>query len=217
MGVDFHAYSNIRTEPLLTEFRVAHRRWTEKEKQELYNALNKSSSDIHSLILAVNGIIISPNGDYIFPEISKDSSEMKIKVYDYYEKKPDFITICWLTNTVYYNTPATQEYSCGRSYSGYGEFKQILAKLNKGKPLTMPHSCTTGNDLFSAEKCRQILGDLKELRHHFVQESWEPDVTKSYGMTFEDDQEDKHEQSWFFKEFYTLISLAADCGIMYVS
>ena len=216
MGVDFHAYSNIRTEPLPTEFRIAHRRWTDKEKQEFQETLRSAPQDMCSLILATKGITTSPSGELVFPEISTGSEDLKDKAYDYYHETEEFITICWLTNTVYLKTPETREYSCGRSYSGYGEFNQILAKLNKGKSLTMPHSCTTGNDLFSAEKCRQIFGDLKELRDHFVQESWEPDVAKTFGLS-EDDQEDKHEQSWFFKEFYTLISLAADCGIMYVS
>ena len=216
MGVDFHAYSNIRTEPLPTEFRIAHRRWTDKEKQEFQETLRSAPQDMCSLILATKGITTSPSGELVFPEISTGSEDLKDKAYDFYHETEEFITICWLTNTVYLKTPATQEYSCGRSYSGYGEFKQLLAKLNNGKPLTMPHSYTNGNDLISAEKCRQTLGELKALRHHFVPESWEPDVVQMSLDPTEDDEPDKHNETWFFKEFCTLISLAADCGVMCV-
>ncbi len=212
MGVDFQAYSNLRTEPLPIEYRITHRSWTAKEKQEFNESISQAPPDICSLILAMNGVSTSPSGEYVFPAKSTSNEEMRESVYEYYESKPDFINICWLTNTVYYKTPATQEYSCGRSYSGYGEFTQLLAKLNNGKQLTMPHSYTTGDDLIGAAECRQTLEDLKELRDHFVEDSWEPDATKED----EDESKDKHEESWFFKQFYTLISLAAECGLLCV-
>ncbi len=211
MGVEFQAYSNLRTEPLPIEYRITHRSWTAKKKQEFHDSINEAPSDMRSLILAMNGVSTSPSGEYVFPAKNTSNDHMRVSVYEYYESKPDFINICWLTNTVYYKTPATQKYSCVCSYNSYRNFTQLLAKLNNGKPLTMPHLYPTGDDIIGAAECRKKLEALKELRHHFVQESWEPDATKD-----EDESKDKHKQSWFFKQFYTLISLGAECGLLCV-
>lgn len=215
MGVNFHAYSNVRTEPLPIEYRRTHRKWTETEKQRFHDVINQDTPERRLLLLAASGVRTVSSGELIFPEkimFTDEMEEMEEKVLEHYEQTPDFIKLCFLTNTIYYKTPATHAYSCDSSYSSYSEFTELLAKLNNGEPLSIPQPFTTDYPLISAEKCRQILGDLKVLRHYFVQESWEPDLTMDFGLS-KDDQENK-EESWFFKEFYTLISLGANCGLV---
>lgn len=166
MGIDFTAYSNIRTEPLPDNYR------------------NK-------------------NG------------QLEIECYNIYEQNPDFITICETTYTIYFKTSDTIRINTNRSYSGFAEFCNEIHKLSD-ESLDITYYGT----IMSSDYCGEILNTLEKARKYFVSSDWSPDV-KKYNFTTRftedveiEDKDNIHEDSWFFREFYTAVHLAKNNGIL---
>jgi hypothetical protein len=225
MGVDFHGYSRIRTEPIPNKYRASNKAISDYERREFEKEFHQLHPDLKGIVLSINGISYGSEGHLIYPSIPELSEQLQDELYEIYEKQEDFITVCWNTNTIYRRTPDTKECVAGRSYSGYGDFIDILKKLNEGPLPYIPPSIDSApeNGLVSSDKCWTCLQTLNKLRHHFVSDSWQPDYTKyiNYPKTVEDLDDDKaddiHEHSWFFRDFYTVISLGADGGFVRIS
>lgn len=218
MGVDFTAYSNLRTEPLPQEYRREQKSWSEDKKRNFIESMRFSTPDIQALLMAMYGVSRDPDGSFNFPLEIEPSNEEEEKARAPLPDKENSVHICYRSNTIYYKTPKTKEYSTGRSYSGYGEFIDILEKLNKGKPLKyMPPSTDSApeNGTVKSDKARQCLESLQALRYHFVPDAWEPDINEHY-YGLGDQPCDRHEDTWFFKEFYTLMTVAVDNGLIHV-
>jgi hypothetical protein len=68
------------------------------------------------------------------------------------------------------------------------------------------------------------LNGLEEVKKYFVSETFEANSEK-YGNSIDHrfdskivpSEDDIHEESWFFREFYSMITLAADGGIVKIS
>jgi hypothetical protein len=221
MGVDFHGYSRVKSEPVPEKYRATRKTISEIEKQKFKERLLWVAPEYYSLILAENGISQEPNGELIFPSIIEHSPELQNEFYEIYEKQNDFIMVNWNTNTIYRRTPDTKECLAERSYSGYGDFIEILKKLNKGPMPYMPPSTDAAPEsgLVTPDKCLMCLQGLDKLRNYFVSESWEPDHIKYNNHThaievIDEPDNDIHQDSWFFSEFYTVMTLGADTGIV---
>lgn len=227
MGVDFYGYSRVKAEPVPERFRAKRVPASAEKRRDLENRLRLAPYDVRCLILTLSGTSVGPEGQLIIPDDIEISEELRDEFYAMYRENKDFINVCWDTNIMYFKTADSKPGSAGRSYSGYGDFCTLLTKLNGGRPLSyMPPSTDTApeNGFVSAEKCLQCLQGLDLVRHHFVSAGFTADGGK-YGEScdhrFKEDlvpkEDDIHGDSWFFREFYSLMTLGADGGIVRIS
>lgn len=211
MGVDFYSYSNVRTEPIPSRFRATKKSVSNEQRQNILKDLLNIPQDQRDFVLAMMGAQLGPNGLVIPDEISI-SHELQDEFYKTIGDEDDFIAVCWETNIIYRSTPETKRGSAGRSYSGYGDFRRELAKLNKLPMPYMPPDTDVAPEcgFVSTDKCILCLQGLNQVRDHFVSPEWKPDPDNS-----SDDKKDNiHEDSWFFREFYSTIALGAEAGIV---
>jgi hypothetical protein len=168
MGIDFIAYSNVRTEPVLEKYR------------------NKKG-------------------------------KVDIECFEIYEKDPDFITICETKQIAYFKTSDTIKGSTGRGYSGFSEFCNEIQKLS-GESLIINYEYIMLNDY-----CDNIINTLEKARKFFVSTDWKPDYKLYSSKTRFDESivinpnDDIHDESWFFREFYTTVYVAKNNGILWCS
>lgn len=225
MGVDFYSYSNVRTEPIPSRFRATKKTTSNEQRKDILKDLLNISPEERTFVLTMMGAQFGPNG-LVMPDEISISPELQDEFYKTIGNEDNFIAVCWETNTIYRSTPETKRGSAGRSYSGYGDFRRELTKLNKLPMPYMPPDTDVAPEygFVSTEKCILCLQGLNQVRDHFVSPEWQADSEK-YGNSdkhrFDDTIADKndniHEDSWFFREFYSMISLAAEAGIVRIA
>jgi hypothetical protein len=225
MGVDFYSYSNVRTEPIPSRFRATKKATTNDKRKDILKQLLNMSQDERALSLTLLGAQLGPEG-LIIPDELSISPELQDEFYETIGKEPDFLDVCWDTNTIYRSTPDTKRGTAGRSYSGYGDFCRDLKVLNKLPLPYMPPSTDTApeNGYVNTEKCILCLQGLNMVRDHYVSPDWKPDAEK-YGNSSEhrfdksltDKKDNIHDDSWFFREFYSMIALGAESGFIRIA
>lgn len=225
MGVDFYSNSNVRTEPIPSRFRATKKAISNEKRKDILKDLLSMTREERILSLTLIGAQLTPD-NVIIPDEIQLSPELRDEFYETIGKEPDFIDVCWETNTIYRSTPETKSGTAGRTYSGYGDFCRTLKELNK---LPMPYlppsvDCAPEYGFVSTEKCLLCLQGLNQVRDHFVSPSWVPDADKYGNSTdhrFDKDNVDKenniHEDSWFFKEFYSMMALGAESGFVRIA
>ena len=225
MGVDFYSYSNVRTEPIPSRFRATIKPVTNERRKEMLKELLATPREMRSLVLTITGAQLGPDG-LIVPDELDLPREVQDEFYETIGKEPDFLDVCWNTNTIYRSTPETKRGTAGRTYSGYGDFCRDLTILNKLPLPYLPPSTDTApeNGYVSTEKCLLCLQGLNMVRDHYVAPDWKPDAEK-YGEStdhrFDDSLTDKkdniHDDSWFFREFYSMMALGAESGFVKIA
>jgi hypothetical protein len=223
MGVDFYGYSNVRTEPVPNEFRALKTPLLPEERADIEESIRSAQPGLRELLMSTIGASYAPDGALIICDKVEISEETTEKLYNLYENNEDFLDVCWYTNTIYFATPYTMKASTGRSYSGYDDFCRELTRLNGGKPLAyMPPSTDSAPEcgFVSTDKCILCLQGLNSVRKFFVSDSWLPDM-KAH-VTHLDDMivppvAAIHDDSWFFREFYSAVSAGADSGYLTIS
>jgi hypothetical protein len=225
MGVDFIGYSNVRTEPIPSRFRATKKSITNEKRKGILKDLLSMSRDERILSLTLMGAQLTSEG-LIIPDELELPHEIQDEFYKTIGIEPDFLDVCWNTNTIYRSTPETKSGSASRSYSGYGDFYRDVNILNKLPLPYMPPSTDMApeNGFVNTEKCILCLQGLNMVRDHYVAPDWKPDAEK-YGNSsdhrFDDSLVDKkdniHEDSWFFREFYSMMVLGAESGFVKIS
>lgn len=225
MGVDFFSFSNVRTEPIPSRFRATVKPISNEQRKDMLKKIIEAPSDIRALFLAMSGAQIGSNG-LIVPDELEISSELENEFYYTIGKEPDFLDVCWNTNTIYRSTPETKHGTAGRTYSGYADFCRDLNTLNKLPLPYLPPSTDTApeNGYVNTEKCILCLQGLNMIRDHYVAPDWKPDAEK-YGNSdahrFDNSLTDKkdniHDDSWFFREFYSMMALGAESGFVRIA
>jgi hypothetical protein len=216
MGVDFFAISRVVAKPVPEEYRVQRKPAGAAEIRQMERDLLAASPDVRALLMTLTGASFNGYSLVLPDKLSRGKQQDEFEKLC--EADPDFVTVNWHTNTVYYKTAESKECDCGRSYSGYGEFCQELEALN-GRPLAyMPPSTDTApeNGLVSADRASLCLAGLQALRHHFVADDWDPAMEKPVDYDCARREGDRHEESFFFRRFYACVALAADSGILQV-
>jgi hypothetical protein len=222
MGVDFYGYSFVRTEPLPKKFRGEKRdpAELEAERRKLMASI-RADPEVASLVLVLSGASIGTDGRLIMPDTPVVSDELREEFYTTIGNEPDFLGVDWDTGIIWRSTEETKIASAGRSYSGYGDFRQCLRDLNGGRPLLyMPPSTDTApeNGYVSADRCRLCLEGLDRLRAHFVPADWKPNPEGGDGDgDTVDDKDELHADSWFFRQFYTTMWIGAQSGMVRIS
>jgi hypothetical protein len=217
MGVDFLGYSYVRSEPIPTKYRSIKKSYALKEAERKYleDEITKAPAYMRDLILAMTGVSIGTDGNYIMTEYCKISDELSEEFYSTIGSQTDFIGVCWQTNTIWQTTDLTRKTSCGRSYSGYSDFCDFLKDLNNGQFYLPP--CTDRAPecgFLTPERCNLCIQGLDRIRHHFVSNAWIPDYVSPKEVLPEDDL---HDDSWFFREFYSTLSLGSESGVVLIS
>jgi hypothetical protein len=226
MGVDYYSYSNVRTEPIPSRFRPTKKVVNNnKQQNELFKQISEIPPELKPFILGMMGAQLGPNG-LIIPDEIDILPEVRDEFYNTIGKEPDYIDVCWNTNIIYRSTPETKLGCASRSYSGYGEFCRDLDILNKHPMPYMPPDTDVAPEygFISTDKCILCLQGLNQIRNHYVSPEWRPDPEK-YGNSsehrFNDDSIDKkddiHGDSWFFREFYSMMMLGAESGFVRIS
>ncbi len=225
MGVDFYSYSNVRTEPIPSRFRATKKSITNEKRKDILKDLLSMSRDERILSLTLMGAQLTSEG-LIIPDELELPHEIQDEFYKTIGIEPDFLDVCWNTNTIYRSTPETKSGSASRSYSGYGDFYRDVNILNKLPLPYMPPSTDMApeNGFVNTEKCILCLQGLNMVRDHYVAPDWKPDAEK-YGEStdhrFDDSLVDKkdniHDDSWFFREFYSMMALGAESGFVRIS
>lgn len=225
MGVDFYGYSCVRTEPIPAKYRPKTKLWSKEAQEEFERDIKWLSQDEQALVLALKGISRDLAGRYVYPlEIEFDDALVD-EFHTEYGAKEDYIGVCWQKNRIYFKTPETKEGAAGRSYSGYGDFRNTLTRLYKVPAHLMPYlppstDSAPEHGFVDAEQCMSCLKGLDQVRDKFVARDWLPDPEK-FGINtdhrFEDKTDDLHEDSWFFREFYSTMYVGANGGVVLVS
>jgi len=202
MGVDFNSFSRVKIEPVPQKY---HATFGKREK--------RLSPLLKTLALSFYNY--------------QDDDEIKLSehVNEFYEtiaSEEDFIAVNWNENIMYKKTKETRVTGCGRSYGGYWSFCRQIEDLYTGPSFYMLPSTDVPPDygVVSPDKCIACLDVLNNVKEHFVSKNFQPDVEK-YGSCvnhrFHNEIvpiEDRiHEESWFFREFYTMLSVACDDGV----
>jgi hypothetical protein len=225
MGVDFYSYSNVRTEPIPSRFRATKKSITNEKRKDILKDLLSMSRDERILSLTLMGAQLTSEG-LIIPDELELPHEIQDEFYKTIGIEPDFLDVCWNTNTIYRSTPETKSGSASRSYSGYGDFYRDVNILNKLPLPYMPPSTDMApeNGFVNTEKCILCLQGLNMVRDHYVAPDWKPDAEKfgeSTDHRFDDSLVDKkdniHDDSWFFREFYSMMALGAESGFIRIA
>ena len=225
MGVDFYSYRNVRTEPIPSRFRATKKAVSNEKRKNILKDLLTMSQDERTLVMTMLGAQIGVDG-FIIPDEIELSPELQNEFYETIGREDDFLDVCWNTNTIYRSTPDTKRGTAGRTYSGYADFCRDLKALNKLPLPYLPPSTDTApeNGYVSTEKCILCLQGLNMIRDHYVSPEWQPDSEK-YGNSdahrFDDSLTDKkdniHGDSWFFREFYSMMALGAESGFVHIA
>ena len=225
MGVDFYSNSNVRTEPIPSRFRATKKSISNEKRKDILKDLLTMSRDERVLSLTLMGAQLTSDG-LIIPDEIELSPELRDEFYNTIGKETDYLDVCWETNTIYRSTPDTKSVAAGRSYSGYADFCRNLVALNKLPLPYMPPSTDTAPEygFVTTDKCVLCLQGLNMIRDYYVSPEWQPDAEK-YGNSdahrFDNSLNDKkdniHDDSWFFREFYSMIALGAESGFVRIA
>jgi len=212
MGVDFQGTSRLRTTPLPAKWYRKPVPATRAEIEDLRQVFLNTPADIRCLIMVTHGASWGPDGQLILPpKIVISSEEREAAHEELAAADPEFYTICWETNTVYYKTKESKTSSCYHSYWCYDEFLQDLWKHNNGQRFYMPPSTDTApeNGFLSADRAQLALDGMNRVRHHYVSPDWHPGAE-------EDDENTRNTKEWSlaFKRLYTCLYLASECGLL---
>lgn len=226
MGVDYYGYSNVRIEPIPAEFRPRIARWSAEKQAEFEHKYEATDHDVRPLILAMNGISRDHTGKFVYPiEVKHDAEDAADAFYAKYCDEPNFIGVCWQKNRMYWKTEDTKKGCADRSYSGFGDFRALLHKLYNLPAHLAPYippstDCAPEHGYIDTEQCMSCLRGLDKVRDTFVPKEWTPDPEK-YGINtdhrFTHTSDDIHQDSWFFREFYCVMTLGAEGGVVLVS
>jgi hypothetical protein len=215
MGVDFTGYSHVKTEPVPKKFRSKLLKKTEQEISEIKNLI-KNSSPEQLAIIALFGISYGISYNNLNITYSFEiSDELKEEFYKTIGKEPDFIYVDWHTNIIYRKTEDTQITVCGRSYSGYNDFRNLLLSLSTGH-FYMPPDNDYGpeNGIVSTDRCIDCLGGLDRVKTYLVSESFDGNCEQPDSII--KDCDNIHEESCFFREFYCMMTVASQGGIVLI-
>lgn len=225
MGVDFISYSNVRTEPIPSRFRATKKPTNNILQKGLLKDINAMSSDERALVLSMMGAQLGSNG-LIMPDKLEISNKLQEEFYETIGNEEDFLDVSWQTNTIYRRTAETKKGSASRSYTGYSDFCRELNALNKLSLPYMPPSTDTApeNGIVSTDKCILCLQGLNMIRDHYVSPEWKPDA-EQYGISMEhrfdtslvNKEDDIHQDSWFFREFYSMMTLGTESGFIIIA
>ncbi len=225
MGVDFFSYSNVRTEPIPSRFRATKKSITNEKRKDILKELLSMTRDERVLSLALMGAHLGPDG-LIIPDELELPREVQDEFYKTIGKEPDFLDVCWNTNTIYRSTPDTKRGTAGRTYSGYSDFCKDLTTLNKLPMPYLPPSTDSApeNGYVNTEKCILCLQGLNMIRDHYVSPEWQPDADKygnsdahRFDISLTDKKDNIHDDSWFFREFYSMMALGAESGFVRIA
>ena len=190
MGVDFYGYSRVRTEPIPNEFRTTRQKLSQEERADIEKSIKEAKPGLKTILLNMLGASYASDGSLIIPDKVESDTDTADKFYEIYENEDDFLGVCWDTNTVYFKTSDTKISSTGISYSGYGNFRKELTKLNEGKPLQyMPPDIDIGPEygFVSSDKCNMCLQGLNNVRKFFVSDDWIPSEVLISDINLNDD------------------------------
>lgn len=217
MGVDFYSYSYVRTEPVPVRFRAERKTMSDDARREFEKELSALARDEQALVLCLRGMSRDAEGRLIIPDEVTLSEELRNEFYETIGMEDDFLHVEWETNTIWRRTADTKMAEAGRSYSGYGDFFRDVRKFyGTRSEFYMPPSTDTApeNGIVSTERCLQCLRTLEAVRWNYVSDAWVPhtDVPEESGP------DNRHTDSWFFREFYTAVALAANgSGVLRIS
>jgi hypothetical protein len=218
MGVDFYAYSYVRIEPVPARFRAERKSMTHDARREFEKELSALTRDEQALVLCLRGMSRDAEGRLIVPDEVILSEELRNKFYETIGSEDDFLHVEWETNTIWRSTADTKMATAGRSYSGYSDFfRGVRTFYGDKSEFYMPPSTDTApeNGLVSTERCIQCLRTLEAVRENYVSYAWFPDC----GVPpREGGSDNRRDDSWFFREFYTAVELAANgSGVLRIS
>jgi len=204
MGIDFIGYSRVKTEPVPERLRAKINPISKIAIKDLnLDTMNLVGGDAEGMIF------VSPENEY---EISQ---ELQQEFYETIGAEEDFITVDWCTNIIYRKTAGSKICRTGRSYSGYFDFCNEIDQQNQ--LVYMPQL----DGILSTHSCIECLQGLETVKKHFVSDEFVADPEKygnSWDHRFNNNlvpaKENIHNDSWFFREFYSMMSVAADGGIV---
>lgn len=210
MGVDFYAYSYVRTEPVPARFRAERKVMSDSDRLKFERELVRLSREEQALVMCINGMSRDADGRLIVPEETTLSDELRTEFYNTIAAEDNFLHVDWATNTIWRTTEDTKFADAGRTYSGYGEFfKGVREFYGARSDFYMPPSTDSApeNGLVNTERCQQCLRTLDVVRRNYVSDAWKPEADVSVP---EEEEEGPHADSWFFRQFYTAVALAAN-------
>lgn len=202
MGVHFHGYSNVRSEPLPTRFRRVRKARSEAERQAMGEKLRSYAPDVQLVLRAISG---ADDDEYTRNEAAEDEFWCTIG------EEKNFLQGCWFTNTVWHSTDETEDAGAGCSYGAYSDFVHSVRRASLGQPVYLPPDTdlTDRHGVWTAADCARSLKDLDRVRAVFVPATWKP-------FDDDDDANDIHNFSHFFREFYQAMLRGAESGVLFV-
>jgi hypothetical protein len=221
MGVDFTSYSRVKTEPVPERFRARAYPISKKDIIKFEKELQDVPLEMRSLVMVLQGASYNAEGNIIMTSNYKISDELRDEFYEIYTNDEEFITVDWITNIIYKTTEESKSGTTGRSYSGYYDFCKLVQNLNKGMYMPPSVDSPPENGIVLTASSIDCLNGLEEVKKYFVSDTFKADSEK-YGNSIDHrfdskivpSEDDIHQESWFFREFYSMMTLAADGGIV---
>lgn len=193
---------------------------SDDERCEFEKELSALARDEQALVMCLRGMSRDTEGRLIVPDEVSLSEELRNEFYETIGADDDFLHVDWATNIIWRSTADTKTANAGRSYSGYGDFFRDIRKFYGARgEFYMPPSTDTApeNGIVSTERCLQCLRTLEAVRWNYVSDAWKPAVSDSV-VPEEGGPDNRHADSWFFREFYTAVALAArGSGVLRIS
>lgn len=205
MGVDFHGYSNVRTEPLPDRFRrVRKAPASEAAVKDRYKGLDPG------MAVLARAIFGDPEDDKY--ECNKKAEE---EFYKTIGTKKDFLAVCWHTNTIWLSTKETKHEHASASYGTYADFHRLVLSFYKSHDIMRPYmppdtDLTNEHGIVSATNCRTCIKTLDWVRGHFVPSKW-----SAFGP-YDESELEKNEWGSFFAQFYKTVARGAESGVLLV-
>ncbi len=228
MGVLFIAYSFLVTEPVPLQFRASWKAVSEAYRVNIEKDLKAMPSDVASLCMYSLGVSRDASGRLVIPDERVQNEDAETLFYETIGASTDFVTVDWTSNTFWRATGDSREAVAGRSYGGYGSFvgevEAAFGRARQGFYMPPATDCAPEMGIVSTERCLQCLRTLEAVRSKWVSDVWTPGPGRPFkteeGLAAPvlDSEEDLREDSWFFREFFTAMSLAANgSGIVIIS
>jgi hypothetical protein len=218
MGVDFTGYSCVQTTPLPTKYRPVKTMLTPADIETIKASYRAMSPDIRCLAATMDGYTLDRTGNVkVSPYKTVVASDALCEEYYEQQDDQDLIGVVWKTGLVFRKTSETESCGTARSYSGYSDFCEEIRHLS---PMTDPYFPPSTDvypyyGIIPADKCAECLQTLDLVRDHFVPRDWTPCPEYSEKTRFTRDTTwYLHPDSWFFCEFYSALTLAANAGVL---
>ena len=204
MGVDFHGYSNIRSELLPERFRRVYKHKSDTERKKAAERFRGLDPSMAILARAIFG---DPEDNTY--ECNEAAEE---EFYATIGAQKDFLTVCWDTNTIWFFTKETETAGACASYGSYAEFRtSVLRKYTGMGTAYMPPDTdmTMEHGIVSAVNCLTCVKTLDAVREHFVPADWAP-------FTGTDNSALEGDYAWLFACLYESVARGAESGVLLV-